>query len=340
MTDRAGFVDMFPVTPLLSPFDPDFPTIGLGWEGSDFRFREMDAMRLLIRMRLVLAVGGILCLEGFSPSDAALPPKAGMSAPPIVVEGSPRGFDPTWVNHRGQVMLLLYVGRNTEVPFETVQRVNEWQQRLGPRGLQVVVVTEDANAPVGLVPEILVARDSKGQTRSRYQIVEDREYFLVDRYGRLRRQRINEEVVQKALSEYFDPTWVGYSGAWNQTYFVFRGDTLFYLADSVPDTIRPGESFDVRLVALPTFSTARPGARFHSPIQLEVKTEGGFEESVYRAELNEEVSVSTEMLLAVQARSDIEPGLHVLWVKVRHRHCGFGNCAGYQQSIPVPIWVE
>ncbi len=273
-------------------------------------------------------------------ADSAQPPKAGMAAPPVSAKDAGAGFDPTWVSHRGQVLLVLYVGARTEVPIETIQRINDWQDRLGPQGLQVVVITEGSYPPTGLHPEIIVAADQNGKTRTDYQITEDREYFLVDRYGRLRRQKINEQLVQKALNERFDPTWVGYSGAWNQSYFVHRGETLFYLADTLPDTIKPGEAFDVRLIALPTYSVPRPGAEIHKPVQVEVKTDGSFEQPVYKAELNEPIQVSTEMLLQVKPRADIEPGLHVLWVNVRHQHCGFGNCGGYEQTIPVPIWVE
>ncbi|MCC6733545.1 MAG: hypothetical protein IT394_09975, partial [Candidatus Omnitrophica bacterium] len=192
----------------------------------------------------------------------------------------------------------------------------------------------------GLHPEIVIARDDAGKTRRDYQITEDREYFLVDRYGRLRRQKINEQLVQKALAEKFDPSWVGYSGAWNQTYFVHRGEILFYLADTLPETVSPGESFDVRLIALPTYSVPRPGAEIHKPVQVEVRTDGAFEQPVYKAELNEPIQVSTEMLLQVVPKKDIEPGLHVLWVHVKHEHCGFGNCGGYDQTIPLPVWVQ
>lgn len=273
-------------------------------------------------------------------AESAQPPKPGMAAPPVSAKDSGAGFDGTWVSHRGQVLLVLYVGANSTVPIETIQRINDWQDRLGPQGLQVVVITESPNPPAGLHPEIIIASDDNGKTRSDYQITEDREYFLVDRYGRLRRQKINEQLVQKALNERFDPTWVGYSGAWNQSYFVFRGETLFYLADTMPDTVKPGEAFDVRLIALPTYSVPRKGAEIHKPVQVEVKTDGSFEQPVYKAELNEPIQVSTEMLLQVTARQDIEPGLHVLWVHVRHQHCGFGNCGEYEQTIPVPVWVE
>ncbi len=273
-------------------------------------------------------------------AESAQPPKTGMAAPPVSAKDAGAGFDSTWVSHRGQVLLVLYVGAQGDVPIETIQRINDWQERLGPQGLQVVVITEGNTPPSGLHPEIIIAVDQNGKTRADYQIIQDREYFLVDRYGRLRRQKINEQLVQKALNERFDPTWVGYSGAWNQSYFVFRGEVLFYLADTQPDTIKPGEAFDVRLVALPTYSVPRPGAEIHKPVQVEVKTDGSFDQPVYKAELNEPIQVSTEMLLQVTARADIEPGLHVLWVKVKHEHCGFGNCGGYEQTIPVPVWVE
>lgn len=96
----------------------------------------------------------------------------------------------------------------------------------------------------------------------------------------------------------------------------------------------------MRLIALPTYSVPRPGAEIHKPVRVEVKTDGSFEQPVYKAELNEPIQVSTEMLLQVTPRADIEPGLHVLWVSVRHEHCGFGNCGDYEQTIPVPVWVE
>jgi len=113
-----------------------------------------------------------------------------------------------------------------------------------------------------------------------------------------------------------------------------------YLADTVPDTTPPGDPIDVRVTALPTFSEPRPGSRIHSPVQVEVFCDSGFEKPVYRAELNEEISVSTEMLLQVVVKADAEPGLHVLRVHVKHRHCGFGGCGGYEDTIPVPVWVE
>jgi hypothetical protein len=269
-----------------------------------------------------------------------LPPKSGVAAPPVVVSDTGKGFDPAWASHRGQVVLVLYVGQRSEVPIETIQRINDWQERLGSQGLQVVVILEGSGEVAGLHPRILVARDQRGETRTRYGITEDREYFIVDRYGRLRRQRVNETLIQKALSERFDPSWVGYSGAWNQTYFVFRGETLFYLADTMPDSVRPGDAFDVRLIALPTYSLPRPGAEIHSPVQVEVKADRGFSQEVYRAELNEPIQVSTEMPLQVTTNKDIEHGMHILWVTVRHQHCGFGNCGGYEQTIPVPVWVE
>ncbi len=273
-------------------------------------------------------------------AESMQPPKSGMAAPPVSAKDSGAGFDPTWVSHRGQVLLVLYVGARSDVPIETIQRINDWQERLGPQGLQVVVITEGTYPPTGLHPEVIVAADQKGKTRADYQITQDREYFIVDRFGRLRRQKINEQLVQKALNERFDPTWVGYSGAWNQSYFVHRGEFLLYLADTLPDTIQPGEAFDVRLIALPAYSVPRPGAEIHKPVQVEVKTDGSFEQLVYKAELNEPIQVSTEMLLQLKTRPDIEPGLHVLWVNVRHQHCGFGNCGGYEQTIPIPVWVE
>ncbi len=291
-------------------------------------------------LKVMLATGVCLVMCAGLAVQGALPPKTGMAAPPVSVVDSTSGFDPTWVSHRGQVILMLYVGASSEVPAETVQRISDWQERLGPQGLQVVVITEGANPPPGLHPEIVIARDDAGKTRRDYQITEDREYFLVDRYGRLRRQKINEQLVQKALAEKFDPSWVGYSGAWNQTYFVYRGEILFYLADTLPETVSPGESFDVRLIALPTYSVPRPGAEIHKPVQVEVRTDGAFEQPVYKAELNEPIQVSTEMLLQVVPKKDIEPGLHVLWVHVKHEHCGFGNCGGYDQTIPLPVWVQ
>jgi hypothetical protein len=276
---------------------------------------------------------------GLGAAQALIPPKSGVAAPPVALSEPARGFDPTWANHRGQVILVLYVGKDSEVPVETLQRINDWQERMGPQGLQVVVLTENT-PPAGLHPRVIAAKDAKGETRTRYGITESREYFVVDRYGRLRRQKVSEALIEKALSERFDPSWVGYSGAWNQTYFVFQGDTLFYLADTLPDAVTPGEAFDVRLIALPTYSVARPGAEIHSPIQVEVRADSGFEQDVYKAELREAIQVSTEMLLQVKARKDIEPGLHILWVNTRHQHCGFGRCGGYEQTIPVPIWVE
>jgi hypothetical protein len=290
--------------------------------------------------RLSLLILMVLVASLAPGAESMQPPKSGMAAPPVSAKDSGAGFDPTWVSHRGQVLLVLYVGANSDVPIETIQRINDWQDRLGPQGLQVVVITEGSLPPSGLHPEVIVAADQNGKTRADYQITEDREYFLVDRYGRLRRQKINEQLVQKALNERFDPTWVGYSGAWNQSYFVHRGEILFYLADTLPDIIKAGEAFDVRLIALPTYSVPRPGAEIHKPVRVEVKTDGSFEQPVYKAELNEPIQVSTEMLLQVTPRPDIEPGLHVLWVSVRHAHCGFGNCGDYEQTIPVPVWVE
>lgn len=295
----------------------------------------------LRRMFLGLAACSCLVWGGMEASFALIPPKSGVAAPPVSARDASGRFDPYWASHRGQVMLVLYQGSGAEIPFETIQRVNDWQSRLGPRGLQVVVILEGSSAePTDLSTSVIFARDESGATRERYQITEDREYFIVDRYGRLRRQRINESAVQRALSDVFDPSWVGYSGSWNQTYFVHRGETLFYLADTQPDSVGPGESFDLRLIALPTFSVPRPGSQIHSPVRIDVRTEGGFEQETYTSELEEPIQVSTELLLGVKTRADIEPGFHVLWVHVNHQHCGFGNCAGYEQTIPVPVWVE
>lgn len=174
------------------------------------RMKSFSCWRLSLLMLMVLVASLAPRTEGMQP------PKAGMAAPPVSAKDSGAGFDPIWVSHRGQVLLVLYVGANSDVPIETIQRINDWQDRLGPQGLQVVVITEGSLPPSGLHPEVIVAADQNGKTRSDYQITEDREYFLVDRYGRLRRQKINEQSVQKALNERFDPTWVGYSGAWNR----------------------------------------------------------------------------------------------------------------------------
>jgi hypothetical protein len=303
----------------------------------------------IMRLRMISAGGTysvasvailLISLVSWNPANGFQPPVTGMAAPPVVAVDPAGGFDPTWVSHRGQVLLILYVGSSSEVPPETIQRISDWQERLHPQGFQAVLILEDKTPPAGLHPEVIVAQDQKGMTRKLYQITEDREYFVVDRYGRLRRQKINEQLIQKALNERFDPSWVGYSGAWNQTYFVHRGDILFYLADTLPEKIKPGEAFDVRLIALPTYSVPKPGAEIHKPVLVEVRTDGSFQQETYKAELNEPIQVSTEMLLQVVPKNEIEPGQHVLWVHVRHEHCGFANCGGYEQTIPLPVWVE
>lgn len=276
---------------------------------------------------------------GVSISEAR-PPRAGMAAPPVYTTADNPLFDPTWVNHRGQVVLFMYVGKGSEIPAETVTRVNEMQQRFGPQGFQTVVMTEEAAAPAGWAPEIVLVQDKEGRTKAAYEISEEREYLLVDRYGRLRRQKIRPSFIERALQEYFDPSWIGFSNAWNQSYFVHLGENLHYIADTVPDTVSPGGQVELRIIALPNFSEPRQGSKIFKPIQIEVHADEGFERNNYKAELDEEVEISTELLVQIRVRSDAAPGFHVLGVNIRHRHCGLGDCGGFNQTIPIPVWVE
>ncbi|MCA9413033.1 MAG: hypothetical protein KC944_17590 [Candidatus Omnitrophica bacterium] len=276
---------------------------------------------------------------GLRSAEALLPPQSKMAAPPVVVSDD-GNLDPTWVTYRGQVLLVLYVGKESEIPQETVDRVNEWQSRLAPKGFQAVVIHEGDVDRNRFSSDMIVVKDDNGETRRRYQIVDEREYFVIDRNGRLHRDRINEAYVQNALSEYFDPSWVGFSGSWNQSVFVHRNQYLMYLADTIPDTVTPGETIDLRLIALPTFSVAQPGREIHSPIQVEVRGPGVLVQEVYKAEEEKPIQVSTEMPMEVQIRSDAEEGFHPIWVKVRHNHCGFGDCGFFEQEIPIPVWVE
>jgi hypothetical protein len=273
-------------------------------------------------------------------AQSSLPPLPGMAAPPVTVQEPDSRFDPTWVNHRGQVVLFLYVGKESDVPQETVDRVGQMQANWSARGFQTVVMMEGGDPPGDLQPGVILVRDKNGATRRDYQITEDREYFLIDRYGRLHRQRIRPSYIERALAEHFDASWTGYSSSWNQSYYVFSGQHLMYLADTVPDVVAPGETLDLRVIALPTFSEQRRGSKIESPVQVEVQADGGFDKSVYKAELNEEVTVSTEMLLQVAIRPDAEAGLHRMQVTVKHRHCGFGNCGAFKQTIPIPVWVR
>lgn len=289
--------------------------------------------------RNTLLLMGLAALSLTPAAQALKGPQVKMAAPPVVVTDN-GSFDPTWINYRGQVLLVLYVGKASEVPQETIDRVNDWQNRLAPEGFQAVVISEGDIDRTAFDPNILIAKDQGSETRRRYGIVEDREYFVIDRNGRLHRDRINEAYVKRALAEYFDPSWVGFSGAWNQSVYVHLNQYLLYIADTLPDTVSPGEVFDVRLIALPTFSVAQPGREIHSPVQIEVRGPGLLVEEVYRSELNEPITVSTEMPMAVEVRSDAEQGFHPIWVKVRHNHCGFGNCGFFEQEIPIPVWVE
>lgn len=293
--------------------------------------------------RLIAAMVLVVCCCGGvwvgNEASAIIPPRSGVAAPPVQIWEQQSRFDPTWVRHRGQVVLVLYCGIQTEIPPETVASVSDWALRYKAQGLLVVVITEGATPPLGLSGEVVVVQDRKGQTRREFGITEDREYFLVDRYGRLQRRRINENFVKSALAESFSPEWVGFSTAWNQTYMVHRGQYLMYLADTIPDVVRPGETFDLRLVALPTFANPLQESAIDAPVQIEVRTDRGFGQEVYRAESNEDIAVSTELLLAVDLAPDAEPGLHVMYVNVRHHHCGFGNCGGFHQTVPVPVWV-
>jgi len=275
-----------------------------------------------------------------TPSEALRAPRTGMAAPPVSAQDPTGRFDPTWVRHRGLVVLALYLTENSQVPQETIDRVSDWQVTWGKRGFQAVVITESSSPPPGLNPDVLVAYDNEGKTRTRYHIVEDREYFLIDRFGRLRRERIRPSLVEKALDEFFDPSWAGMSTAWNQSYCVNRKSHLLYLADTIPETVKPGEKVDIRLVALPTFTEPRRGSVINSPVQVEVTSDGDFNDSIYRGELNEDITVSTELLQEVVVRADAEPGVHVLWVRVAHSHCGLGNCGNFEQKIPIPIWVD
>jgi len=170
----------------------------------------MEPMPRLIRSAVLLTGYMIMGLLATGGAVASLPPHSGMAAPPVTVENADARFDPTWVSHRGQVILFLYIGEGSALPEGTRQKINEWQGNWSPRGLQVVVMTEGKQTPPGLNPDIVVVRDHQGKTRKDYQITEDREYFLVDRYGRLRRQKIRPSLVERALAEYFDPTWIGY----------------------------------------------------------------------------------------------------------------------------------
>ena len=113
-----------------------------------------------------------------------------------------------------------------------------------------------------------------------------------------------------------------------------------YLGDTLPDTVSPGETIDVRLIGLPTLSVPQEGREIHSPVQVEVRGPGVLEEEVYKAEETNPIQVSTELPMAVQIRADAEEGFHPIWVKVRHNHCGFGNCGFFEQEIPIPVWVE
>lgn len=281
---------------------------------------------------LILAVG-------LSASHALKPPQVKMAAPPVVVTDS-GAFDPTWVSYRGQVLLVLYWGKTTEIPQETIDRVNDWQTRLAPQGFQAVVIAEGTIDRSLFNPDILIVNDDNSETRRRYQIVEDREYFVIDRNGRLHRDRINEAYVRRALEEHFDPAWVGFSGSWNQSVFVHRNQYLMYLGDTLPDTVSPGDTLDVRLIALPTISVSQEGREIHSPIQIEVRGPGLLVQEVYKAEENQPIQVSTEMPMEVQVLPDVEEGFYPIWVKVRHNHCGFGNCGFFEQEIPIPVWVE
>jgi hypothetical protein len=271
---------------------------------------------------------------------AARPPKSGMAAPPVYLAEENPLFDPAWVSHRGQVVLFMYVGKDSEIPAETVTRVNDMQTRYAPQGFQAVVMTEAGDASTSFNPEVLVVRDRDGATKNAYEIVEEREYFLVDRYGRLRRQRIRPSFIERALQEYFDPSWIGFSNAWNQSYFVHLGEVLLYIADTVPDTAAPGGRVELRVIALPNFMEPREGSKIFKPIQIEVHADEGFEKDNYKAELNEEVDISTELLVQIGIRPDAEPGFHVLGVNIRHRHCGLGDCGAFNRTIPVPIWIE
>jgi len=286
-----------------------------------------------------LGIALVLLTGTMGGSPATLPPRSGMAAPPVSVKEQNPRFDPTWVSHRGQVILFLYASKDSPIPQETIERIGEMQQRWSP-GFQVAVMTEGSEAPTGLHPDIIVVQDDNGKTRSDYQITEDREYFLIDRYGRLRRQRIRPSFIERALAESFDASWIGFSGAWNQSYFVYRDQFLMYLADTVPDTAAQGDIIELRLIALPTFDEPRKKTQIYSPIQVEVQTDGAFEESVYRGKLEEDVQVSTEIWLQMKLRQQVEPGLHMLRVTARHKHCGFGDCLGFQETVPIPIWVE
>jgi hypothetical protein len=274
-------------------------------------------------------------------AQAFQPPRSGMAAPPVETRTPDARFDPSWVSHRGQVVLFLYVTEEGDLPPETIDRIVQWQSDWGPKGLVTVVMVEGEATPPGLSTDIILVRDRDSLTRDRYQVIEDREYFMVDRWGRLRRERISPRLVERALAENFDPAWIGYSAAWNQSYFVHEPtQRLLYLADTLPDTAIPGDPVDFRLIALPTFSEPVPGTQIHNPIQVEVQADEGFEQNIYRFELPEDVQISTELLGQVKVRPDAEPGLHVLRAKVRHRHCGFGNCGSYEATVPIPIWVE
>ena len=292
--------------------------------------------KTVLSLKLVGILGLVL---GLSTAQALKPPQSKMAAPPVVVSDS-GDFDPTWVSYRGQVLLVLYSGKTTEIPQETIDRVNDWQVRLAPQGFQAVVIAEGEMDRGLFNPDIIVVHDDHSETRRRYQIVEDREYFVIDRNGRLHRDRINEAYVKRALAEYFDPSWVGFSGSWNQSFFIHRNQYLMYIGDTLPDTVSPGDTLDVRLIALPTLSVEQEGREIHSPIQVEVRGPGLLVEEVYKAEENQPIRVSTEMPMEVQVRPDAEEGFHPIWVKVRHNHCGFGDCGFFNQEIPIPVWVE
>ncbi len=294
---------------------------------------------MINKITFVKSVLLLILVIGIPGANALRPPQVKMAAPPVVVTDS-GSFDSTWVSYRGQVLLVLYSGSATQIPQETIDRVNDWQNRLSPQGFQAVVIAE-GDIDEGLFnPNIILANDDNSETRRRYQIVEDREYFVIDRNGRLHRDRINEAYVKRALTEHFDPSWIGFSGSWNQSVFVHRNEHLMYLADTIPDTLSPGDTIDVRLIGLPTISVAQEGREIHSPIQVEVKGPGLLVEEVYKAEEDQPIQVSTEMPMEVHIRADAEEGFHPIWVKVRHNHCGFGNCGFFEQEIPIPVWVE
>lgn len=77
--------------------------------------------------RNTLLMVGFAALSLIPTAQALKGPQVKMAAPPVVVTDN-GSFDPTWVNYRGQVLLVLYVGKDSEVPQETIDRVNEWQQ--------------------------------------------------------------------------------------------------------------------------------------------------------------------------------------------------------------------